>query len=155
MGGSQLDFLLFPSKCGHRKPKKKHHAENAAPYSMSSLFREFVKEFSEGFLGLCGTIWGLFGTHVGSVLGGFREKKYSKNIKIPKPCFYYSKLPRRSLFIEWCVLKNAFDGKKQTNIKCPPRCRASSQVWWPHFLCCVLCIPSWRLHENPKRRRLC
>ena len=62
------------------------------PYSMNSLFSEFFKEFSGVILGVCETIWGLFGGQFGSVLGGFRRKNYSKNKKKCKnPIFYYLK----------------------------------------------------------------
>ena len=47
------------------------------PYSMNSLFDEFFREFSRAILGVCETIWGLFG---GNFEGNLKEN-YSTNCK--------------------------------------------------------------------------
>ena len=42
---------------------------------MNSLFSEFFREFPGGILGVCETIWGLFGGN----FEGFLKEHYSKN----------------------------------------------------------------------------
>ena len=78
----------------------------STPYSMNSLFSEFFRKFSGGILGVCETIWRLFGGHLGGVLWGFRGKDYStskrKNWK--KLYFLLFKIALDSLFIEGGVV---------------------------------------------------
>ena len=45
-----------------------HNIHLLTPYSMNSLFSEFFKKFSGVILGVCDTIWRLFGGHLGGVL---------------------------------------------------------------------------------------
>ena len=68
---------------------------------MNSLFSEFFREFSGVILGVCDTIWRLFGGHFGGVLVGFRRKNYSKNVeKYKNLIFYYFKIALNRLFNE-------------------------------------------------------
>ena len=47
-----------------------HKGSTDTPYSMNSLLNEFFKEFPGGILGVCETIWGLFG---GNIEGNLKE----------------------------------------------------------------------------------
>ena len=55
-GESDFQTCLF-------KPGQRVAILRPTPYSMNSLFSEFFKEFSGVILGVCETIWGLFGGH--------------------------------------------------------------------------------------------
>ena len=56
---------------------------------MKILFSKFFSDFSVMILGVCETIWGLFGGHFGGVLVGFRGKNYSKDTQNYKNLIFY------------------------------------------------------------------
>ena len=67
---------------------------------MNSLFSEFFNEFAGAILGVCDTIWILFGGHLGGILKGFRGESYSTSkIKQPKLYFFLLKPAPDGLFI--------------------------------------------------------
>ena len=48
------------------------------PHSMKILFSELCKNSLEGILGVCETIWGVFGGHIGYALSEFRPATIQK-----------------------------------------------------------------------------
>ena len=48
--------------------RERKHTKACTPYSMNSLFSELFRKFSGVILGVCDTIWRLFGGHLGGVL---------------------------------------------------------------------------------------
>ena len=68
---------------------------------MNSLFSEFFGEFSGVILGVCETIWGLFGSHFEGNWKEFEGKTIQKTKKnSPKPYFLLFKIALNSLFNE-------------------------------------------------------
>ena len=87
------------------KTKKPEQKITSTPYSMNSLFSEFFKEFSGVILGVCDTIWRLFGGHFGGVCEGFRRENYSTSRRTNSKnyVFLLFKIALDSLFTEGSV----------------------------------------------------
>jgi hypothetical protein len=56
---------------------------------MNRLFSEFFRKCSRGILGVCETIWGLFGGHFGGIWGKIRGKTIQKAKQAAKTLFFY------------------------------------------------------------------
>ena len=68
---------------------------------MNSLFSELFKDFFGGILGVCETIWGLFGGRFEGFFKAFRGKTIHNNAKNYKSLiFYYLNIALNSLVNE-------------------------------------------------------